>query len=94
MIYILIALIALLTAVIVGLCINFSKAKRSHAQKVGELQYVIVQLTAHNDEQIDKLKLSDALREKLQTARETIDKDLISMQYDFVETLAKNNLIK
>lgn len=93
MIYILIAIISLLTVAIVGLSISFSKAKRDHAQKVDELQYVIVQLTAHNQDQLDKLKLSDTLREKLDAARETIDKDLMAMQYDFVATLSKNNLV-
>jgi hypothetical protein len=41
-----------------------------------------------------KLKLSDELRQKLHFAREKIDRDMLAMQHDFIETLAKNNLIK
>jgi len=93
MIYILVAIILILIATIVTLSINFSKTKSMHAQKVEELQYVIVQLTAHNDNQIGQLKLSDELRDKLNAFRETLDKDLMAMQYDFVETLSKNKLL-
>ena len=93
MIYILIVIISLLSLAIVGLCISFSKTKRDHAQKVDELQYVIVQLTANNENQLGQLKLSDELRHKLYAARVAIDKDLMAMQHDFIGKLSGNNLI-
>lgn len=93
MIYLLIAIIVLLSLTIVVLSINFRKAQLSHNQKVGELQYVIVQLTADNDDKLSRLKLSDELRQKLQFAREKIDREVMMMQHDIIETLSKNNLI-
>ncbi|HLA55687.1 MAG TPA: hypothetical protein VK623_06285 [Flavobacterium sp.] len=93
MIYILMFIIVCLCAAIVCLTIDFKKAKSRHELKIGELNYAIVQMMASNDSQLGQLKLSDELKEKLKTARETIDKDMLAMQYDFVETLSKNKLL-
>lgn len=93
MIYLLIAVIVLLSLTIVVLSVNFRKARLSHDHKVNELQYVIVQLTADNHEKLAQLKLSDELREKLHFAREKIDRDILAMQHDFIDTLSKNDLI-
>jgi hypothetical protein len=92
MIYLLIAIIVLLSLTIVVLSINFRRAQLGHNKKVGEMQHIIVQLTADNDEKLAKLKLSDDLRQKLHATREQIDRDVMAMQYDLVATLVKNNL--
>lgn len=93
MIYILTAIIVLLSAAIVYITIDFKRTKNSHEKKVNELNYTIVGLMANNDNQLGQLKLSDELKGKLIAARETIDKDMLAMQYDFVETLSKNKLL-
>jgi uncharacterized coiled-coil protein SlyX len=93
MIYILIAIIILLSAAIVALSIDFKRAKQSHQQKINELNYVIAELVISNDSQQGQLKISDDLREKLRTAKEKIDRDLLAMQYDFVEILSENKLL-
>lgn len=93
MIYLLIAIIVFLCLTIVVLSVNFRKAQLSHNQKINELQYLVVQLSADGDNTLSKLKMSDDLREKLHFAREKIDRDLMLMQHGFIETLSKNNLI-
>jgi len=93
MIYLLIIIIVFLTLTIVVLSVNFKRAQLSHNQKVGELQYVIVQLTADSDEKLAKLKLSNELKQTLKAAREKLDRDLMAIQHETIETLSKNNLI-
>lgn len=93
MIYLLIAIIVLLSLTIVVLSINFRKAQLSHNLKVSELQYAIVQLMADNEGRLAQLKLSDELKEKLQSAREKLDRDLMVVQHDLVEKLVHNGLV-
>ena len=93
MIYILIAIIVLLSVAIVCISIDFKRTKHDHKKKVTELNYVIVGLAANSDNQLGQLRLSDEIKEKLVAARETIDKDMMDMQYDFVKTLSENKLL-
>ncbi len=93
MIYFLTAVIIVLTAAIVALSIDFRYAKVQHRQKVDELNHIIVQLMSSNDAQLSQLRLSDELKDKLNEARESIDKDLMAIQHDLVGTLSKNGLI-
>lgn len=92
MIYLLIAIIVLLSLTIVVLSINFRQAQLSHNVKVSELKNTIVQLSADSDIKRDQLKLSDDLRQKLNAARGRLDRDLMAMQHGFVETIVKNDL--
>jgi hypothetical protein len=92
MIYALISVIIALCVAIVVLCIDFKRQRRRHERHVDELKYAIVQLTADNDSQLEKLKLSDELRRKLIDARHTLDRDLMSVQHDMAETLSRHNL--
>lgn len=94
MIYILIFIIVLLSLTIVYITIDFKKTKSRHVKKVAELNYVIAGLASNNDIQSGQLKLSDELKIKLNIARETIDKDILAMQHDFVKTLIKNKLVE
>jgi hypothetical protein len=93
MIYLLIAIIILLSLTIVVLSVNFRKAQLSHHKKVGELQFTLVQMTADNNDTRVRLELSESLKSTLRLAREKIDRDVMAIQHDLVETLAKNNLI-
>ena len=93
MIYLLITIIVLLCLTIVVLSINFRREQLSHNEKVNELHDVIVQLTLDSEQRLTQLKISDELRQKLHSAREKIDRDVLALQHDFIETLFKNNLI-
>lgn len=93
MIYVLIAIIVLLSIAMVYISIDFKRAKHIHEEKVNELNFVIVQLLDSQKDQIGKLKLSDELKEKLKKAREIIDRDFIAMQFDSIKTLSENNLL-
>lgn len=93
MIYLLTIIIVLLSIAIVTLSVNFRKAKLSHREKVAELRFALVQLTADNEHKLAQLQLSDDLKNKLQATREKLDKDLVAVQYDLVEILSKNSLI-
>jgi hypothetical protein len=61
MIYILIAIIVLLSIAIVVLSIDFRRAKMSHEEKVGKLNYAVVQLLSDSETQLGQLRLSDEL---------------------------------
>jgi len=93
MIYLLIVIIILLSLTIVVLSVSFRKSQLSHNRTVSALQYQIVQLADARDDKLARLALSEALKEKLRFAREKIDRDLMAMQHDCIDKLAKNNLI-
>lgn len=93
MIYLLTIIIILLSIAIVTLSVNFRKTKLSHQEKVAELRYALVQLTANNEHGMAQLQLSDDLKDRLQATREKLDKDLMAVQYDLVEILSKNSLL-
>lgn len=93
MIYVLIAIIVLLSVTIVVLSINFRKAQLAHHRKVSEMQYVITQLTANSDDKLAQLELSDELRQTLRAAREKIDREMVAIQHDLVGKLVQNGLV-
>lgn len=93
MIYLLIAIIVLLSVTIVVLSINFRKAQLSHNQKVSDLHDVIAQLTADNDEKLAQLELSDELRLTLQSARDKLDRQILDLQHDLVGKIVQHGLV-
>jgi hypothetical protein len=94
MIYILTAVTTALAVAIVCLSIGYARTKRAHEQKVGALNAVIAELLVLNKHQIDQLRLSDELKEKLAGARLSIDRDVLAVQSDLVAVLSKNGSIE
>ena len=93
MIYLLIAIIVLLSVTIVVLSINFRKAQLSHNRKVSDLHYVIAQLTADSDEKLAQLELSVELRLTLQSARDKLDRQILELQHDLVGKIVQHGLV-
>lgn len=93
MICLLTIVIVLLSIAIVALSVSFRKARLSHQEKVAELRFALIQLTATNQHGTAQLQLSDELKGKLQSTREKLDKDLMAIQYDLVGILSKNSLL-
>lgn len=93
MIYLLATIIVLLSIAIVTLSIHFRRARLSHQEKVAELRYAIVRLTASNEQTLAQLQLSGDLENKWKATREKLDKDLMAVQHDLVEILYRNRLI-
>ena len=93
MIYICTIIIVLLSVAIVMLSIGFRKSKMSHRQNIGELNYAMTKLSADNESKISQLHLSDEINRKLFSTREQIDKDIMAIQTELMEILAKNSLL-
>jgi len=93
MIYALISVIIALCVAIAALSLDSRRTRLRHERHVAELQYAIVQLTADNDDQLRQIRLSDDLRQKLINARHALDRDLMEVQHDMVETLSRHNLL-
>ena len=89
MIYVLISIIVLLSLAIVALSIDLRRTRLRHQRHVAELQFAIVQLTENNAHQLQQIKLSDELRKRLMAARHAIDRDLMDVQHDMAQALAK-----
>jgi len=94
MIYFLVAIIVLLAGAFIYISIDFKRTKLNHEKTVAELNFVIIRLIDNQKSQLSQLKLSDDMKEKLTKAREVIDKDLLAMQYDYLDILSKNNLLE
>lgn len=93
MILVLSLIILTLTGFSFYLIAQISRNKTRHKSRILELEHVIFKLKEEQKNQSKNLKLSEELKEKLQEARITIDKDIMELQYDLVAIVSKNNLI-
>ena len=93
MIYLLVAIIVLLAGAFIYISVEFKRTSLNHEKTVAELNFLIIRLVDNQKAQLSQLKLSEDLRGKLLKAREIIDMDLLSMQYDYLDILSKNNLL-
>ncbi|HEX8562520.1 MAG TPA: hypothetical protein VF676_06020 [Flavobacterium sp.] len=94
MIYILVVIVAVLLAIIVFLGMDLKKSRLNHEKRIAVLQEMIARLLDNQDVQTSKIKLSDEMNQKIDSANRVISNDILALVHDFVDTLSKNNLLK
>lgn len=94
MVYFLIAVIVLLVGIIIYLNVVFYKEKRLFKIKLESMQQVILEISKKQSGQLNKIKLSDQLNEKLKSSNVTLSHDIFGLNHELFEMLSKNNLLK
>jgi len=94
MVILLIAIILLLIAAIIYLNIAFYKEKRLFRIRIESLQQIIADITKTQSGQVNRLRLSDALDEKLKADNATLNHDIFGLNFELFDILSKNNLLK
>lgn len=89
-VFILLVIIILLTGGLVYLYLSFQRLKEQHHAQVSQLEQAIVSLTAESGQQLDQLKLSDELMQRLNQARVRLDKALIGLTEDYARTVSRS----
>lgn len=89
-VFILLVVIILLTGGLVYLYLSFQRLKDQHQHHVSQLEQAIVSLTAESGQQLDQLKLSDELMQRLNQARVGLDKALIGLTEDYARAVSKS----
>ncbi|AWA28761.1 hypothetical protein HYN48_00900 [Flavobacterium magnum] len=81
------ALIAIVSA-------DFRKSKKAHKLKTAAYESMIVTLLENQATQQGRVQMADDLKETLRTSQKRIGEEILSLQYQLIDTLAKNNLIE
>ena|SRR5690606_1580405 len=79
------------TVILIWLIILYrsvAKIKRQHRTEMEQMQLAIVALTRQNGLQLDHLKLSDNLMDRLRQAREKLDRELMGLQKDYAQAVS------
>lgn len=91
---ILIALL-LINLVLIGFVFaDFRKSKKAHQLKTAAYESMIVALLENQTRQDGRIQMADELKETLRTSQKRIGEEILSLQYQLLDTLAKNNLIE
>lgn len=91
MVVFLVAIIVLLMGVIVFLNIQFYKEKRQFRTKIESMHTLIAEITRRQSGQLHKIKLSDALNEKLKSDNAVLGQEIFGLHYELFDLLSKNN---
>ncbi len=94
MIVILIIIIFVLCITIVYLGLDSFREKKIFDTKIEALEAIIIQITKKQIAQSDQLKLSEDLNENLKKSRAELNNNIFDLNYELLEILSKNNLLK
>lgn len=91
MVAFLVSVIVLLMGVIVFLNIQFYKEKQQFRAKIESMHAFIAEITRRQSGQLHKIKLSDALNEKLKSDQAQLNREIFGLNHELFELLSKNN---
>jgi hypothetical protein len=92
-IVVLTAIILALIFVVIKLNIQYYKEKKRFKKKMGILEEIIVQISKNKSGQLDKIKLSEELRENLKIINTTLSSYILELNQELFKILSKNNMI-
>ncbi len=94
MVVTLIAIIFLNLAIIAYLFQKNSIAKRQHLKKSEALQSIIAELLNSQQNQNEKIQLANEIKEKLKISQSKLNNDILALQFEFLDILTENNLLR
>lgn len=89
----LIIIITVLIFLLFYTALEYKKIKLAHDVEISNLNLIITDLLSIQNKQNSAVKLSNDLKLKLQNSRVTIDKNLLNLQNELIQTLKENNLV-
>ncbi len=94
LIFALVVVVLLSSVIVIGLYFNNRKSKMLHFQKIEALQSIIIELLRDQKEQNEKIMLANELKESLKFSKNKLNKEILELQYEFLELLTRNNLLE
>jgi hypothetical protein len=94
MILVLFTIIVLLIAIIVFLNVQHFQQKKSFQTRIKILQEIIVEISNKQSGQLQQLQLSEELQQRLKSDKAYLNESIFDLNYELIEMLSKNNLLK
>lgn len=85
-------LILVLLFFVIKLNIQFYKDKRASKKKIKSLKAIFIHTNKNQFEQLEKIKLSEEIKNKLKIINTTLGLEIFELNRDLFEILSKNHL--
>lgn len=87
MVYVLALIIGVLCFLIFGLVANFKISNLDFQKRIMLLEDIILEMKSNLENQNQKIKLSEDLRQKLKASNETLSNSIFNLNYEIFEEI-------
>jgi hypothetical protein len=86
--------ILVLVAIVVHLLMRFRRQKKVFQSKIKSMQDTIAEISRKHIEYQERLQLADELNQSLKSIKANLSSSIFDLNFELMETLSKNNLLK
>jgi len=86
--------ILVLVAIVVRLTMKLRQQQKVFQNKIKSMQDTIVEISRKHIEYQERLQLADELDQSLKSIKANLSSSIFDLNFELVETLSKNNLLK
>ena len=86
--------ILVLVAIVMLLLMKFRRQKKVFQSKIKSMQETIVIISQKHIEYQERLQLADELEQSLKSIKANLSTSIFDLNFELMETLSKNNLLK
>ncbi|MBK8600336.1 MAG: hypothetical protein IPN80_07025 [Flavobacterium sp.] len=86
--------ILVLLAIVVRLLMKFRRQQKVFQSKIKSMQDTIVEISRKHIEYQERLQLADELDQSLKSIKANLSTSIFDLNFELMETLSKNNLLK
>lgn len=86
--------ILVLVAIVVRLSVKLRQQQKVFQSKIKSMQDTIVEISRKHIEYQEKLQLADELDQSLKSTKANLNTSIFDLNFELMETLSKNKLLK
>ena len=86
--------ILVLLAIVVRLLMKFRRQQKVFQSKIKSMQDTIAEISRKHIEYQERLQLADELEQSLKSIKANMSTSIFDLNFELMETLSKNNLLK